>query len=112
MKIARKAALLLLSTLACAPVHAQPDAARLLDTARCHACHQQTEASLGPSWTAIAARHAARRDVMVDVLAGKIVRGGGGNWGLVPMVPNQWVSLEEARVMATWIMDQGSAAER
>jgi cytochrome c len=41
---------------------------------------------------------------MVDVLARKIVHGGGGSWGVVPMVPNQWVSLEEARAMADWIL--------
>ena len=42
---------------------------------------------------------------MVDVLARKIVDGGGGNWGLVPMVPNQWVPIEDARVMSAWILD-------
>jgi hypothetical protein len=24
----------------------------------------------------------------------------------VPMVPNQWVTVEEARLMAEWILDQ------
>jgi hypothetical protein len=33
--------------------------------------------------------------------------GGGGNWGLVPMVPNQWVTEAEARRMAEWILGQG-----
>lgn len=78
----------------------------LLDEARCDACHQQSEPSLGPPWQAIAARHGARKAVMVDVLARKIVNGGGGNWGLVPMVPNQWVNIEDAREMASWILEQ------
>ncbi len=63
-----------------------------------------TETLLGPPYAAIAARHAPRSDVMVDVLARKIVDGGGGNWGLVPMVPNQWVSIEDARIMSEWIL--------
>lgn len=87
--------------------HAQDATAgeRLIEAARCDACHQREQASLGPPWQAIAARHAANRDVMVDVLASKIVRGGGGNWGNVPMVPNQWVSAEEARAMAVWVLN-------
>ena len=95
----------LLLTLLPAAVHAQKDGERLVTDKMCYACHQLDAASLGPPWRAIAARHAARRDVMVDVLAGKIIRGGGGNWGMVPMVPNQRVSEEEARVLAEWILD-------
>jgi cytochrome c len=83
---------------------AQDAGAKLVEAARCYACHQMTEYSLAPPYLAIAARHAPRKDVMVDVLATKIVHGGGGNWGVVPMVPNQWVSLDEARTMAAWIL--------
>jgi len=43
---------------------------------------------------------------MTDVLAGKIIRGGGGNWGNVPMVANQRVNEEQARIMAEWILQQ------
>jgi cytochrome c len=83
---------------------AQSTGEELIEAARCYACHQMTDYSLAPPYIAIAARHAPRKDVMVDVLASKIVHGGGGNWGVVPMVPNQWVSLDEARVMAAWIL--------
>jgi len=83
------------------------DGAVLADEARCDACHEMSEPSLGPPYIAIAARHAADRDVMVDVLAHKIVHGGGGNWGVVPMVPNQWVSDDDARAMAEWILGLG-----
>jgi cytochrome c len=77
---------------------------KLFDEKRCYICHEMDKVSLGPPLKAIAARHAARRDVMTEVLAHKIVHGGGGTWGVVPMVPNQWVSLEEARVMSGWIL--------
>lgn len=87
---------------------AQETGEKMLDAARCYACHQRAEASLGPPWQAIAARHAsnnaAQQELTLDVLARKIVSGGGGNWGAVPMVPNQWVSIEEARAMAAWIL--------
>jgi cytochrome c len=77
---------------------------RLFEQKRCYICHETDKVSLGPPLKAIAVRHKSRRDVMSEVLARKIVLGGGGNWGLVPMVPNQWVTLEEARVMADWIL--------
>jgi cytochrome c len=83
---------------------AEADGAKLFEQARCYICHQPDKMSLGPPLKAIAARHAARKDIMADVLARKIVHGGGGSWGVVPMVPNQWVSLEQARVMADWIL--------
>lgn len=85
---------------------AEDDAETLISKAMCYACHQMDSASIGPPWRAIAARHAARKALMVDVLASKIVRGGGGNWGVVPMVPNQRVSEDEARTMAAWILGQ------
>jgi cytochrome c551/c552 len=44
---------------------------------------------------------------MTEVLARKIIHGGGGNWGMVPMVPNQWLTMEEARSMSTWILGAG-----
>lgn len=94
----------LLLTVVSTPAFAQDDASALVIDRRCNACHEMNAASLGPPWQAIAARHAARKDVMVDVLASKIVHGGGGNWGNVPMVPNQRVSIEEAQRMAAWIL--------
>jgi cytochrome c len=87
-------------------VFGQDDGESLATRKMCYACHRMIETSIGPPWQAIAARHADRRDLMVDVLAGKIIRGGGGNWGLVPMVPNQRVSKEEARILARWILGQ------
>ena len=83
---------------------AQSEGEQLASEKRCYACHQLNEASLGPTYEAIAARHAPRKDVMIDILARKIVHGGGGNWGVVPMVPNQWVAIDEARLMAEWIL--------
>jgi cytochrome c551/c552 len=81
------------------------DVPQLLVERRCYACHAMEEALIGPPYLAIAARHAARADVMTEVLAQKIVLGGGGNWGVVPMVPNEHVTLDEARRMAVWILD-------
>ena len=71
----------------------------------CYSCHDAREALLGPPWQAIAARHSPRREIMVAVLSEKIRSGGGGNWGVVPMVPNEHVPEEDARRIAEWILN-------
>ena len=82
------------------------DVPALLRAKGCHACHAMTDTLLGPSYEAIAAAHGPRKDVMTDVLAEKIIEGGAGNWGVVPMVANDRVSPDEARVMAAWILER------
>lgn len=89
-----------------AQAEAPEDGESLIRSAMCYACHQMDSVSLGPPWRAIAARHAARREVMTGVLVSKVLHGGGGNWGLVPMVPNQHVSEEQARLMVEWVLEQ------
>jgi cytochrome c len=94
----------LLAAISLPALSAEGDGPKLFEKSRCYICHDMNNVSLGPPLLAIAARHGARRDVMTEVLARKIVHGGGGNWGIVPMVPNQWTSIEEARVLSAWIL--------
>lgn len=108
----------LLLLLVCALLLSRPalaqqddDAAELLRAARCYACHDLSKPLLGPPWQAIAARHAGKADLMTDILARKIVLGGGGNWGVVPMVPNEHVDADTARKLARWILQQAPQAE-
>jgi cytochrome c len=82
------------------------DGAALVRTMRCYGCHDLQDPLLGPPYKTIAARYRSDRETMIDVLASKIVLGGGGNWGVVPMVPNEQVSREQARTIARWILDQ------
>jgi len=88
------------------PAVAARDGAALVRTMRCYGCHDLKQPLLGPPYQTIAARYGNDKATMVDVLARKIVLGGGGNWGLVPMVPNEQVSDADARTIAQWILDQ------
>lgn len=85
---------------------AEPDGAALAKSMKCYACHSLEEPLIGPPYKAIAARHSADKALMEEVLARKIVRGGGGNWGVVPMVPNEHVSEADAHALARWILSQ------
>jgi streptogramin lyase/cytochrome c551/c552 len=71
---------------------------------RCVACHDASATLVGPPFAAIAARHGADRPLATEVLARKIVLGGGGAWGAVPMPPTQQLSVEDARAIASWIL--------
>jgi len=94
--------------LAAAAAPAAPlDGQALVAQKRCVACHDLDQPLIGPPYRAIAARHAQQRALMTEVLAHKIVSGGGGTWGYVPMVPNEHVTLAEARAMAAWILSLG-----
>jgi cytochrome c len=104
MKSVAHLTLILLAVCGTAPVVAA-DIPALLAQKRCVACHDVSQARIGPPYVAIAVRHRANKDDMVEVLAHKILLGGGGNWGPVPMVPNEHVSLDEARAMAKWILE-------
>ena len=81
------------------------DAASLLQSYKCYACHHETETLLGPPYRAIAARHTAGGEQVAEALAEKVILGGGGNWGVVPMVPNERVSRQDALTMARWILE-------
>lgn len=102
------AGVLLVSALALLSSSAQVagNGGELAQEKRCYACHAMSEPLIGPPYLAIAALHAnADRDIIVEVLARKIIIGGAGNWGVVPMVPSEHVTSEEARTIAAWILD-------
>jgi len=71
----------------------------------CLGCHQVDKKRVGPSFKAIAQRHANKEDA-VPYLVQVIRKGGRGQWGAVPM-PGQSVSQENAEKLAHWILSLG-----
>jgi cytochrome c len=69
----------------------------------CLACHTVDKKVVGPAYKEIAAKYAGQRDA-ADKLAEKIVNGGVGVWGAVPMPANPKVSPAEAKQLATWVL--------
>ena len=69
----------------------------------CMACHGVEKKIVGPSFKDIAARYAGQSDA-TNLLAGKIIQGGSGVWGPVPMPANNQVSPAEAQKLATWVL--------
>lgn len=69
----------------------------------CMACHAVDKKLVGPSYKDVAAKYAGDKTA-VDKLAAKIIKGGSGVWGPVPMPANAQVNDAEAKKLAAWIM--------
>lgn len=87
-------------TLAAAPAFAD----QALATAKnCMACHAVDKKVVGPAYKDVAAKYKADKGA-VDKLAEKIMKGGSGVWGAVPMPANAQVNADEAKKLAAWVM--------
>jgi cytochrome c len=99
-----KRALLALATLAALSAPALADQA-LATAKNCMACHAVDKKLVGPAYKDVAAKYAGQKDA-VDKLAAKIMKGGSGVWGPVPMPANAQVNEAEAKKLAAWVLTQ------
>ena len=102
-----KQILVAIATLALGVAASTPALADLqLATAKnCMACHAVANKLVGPSYKDIGAKYAGQADA-VDKLSSKVIKGGSGVWGPVPMPANSQVSADEAKKLVTWILTQ------
>jgi len=70
----------------------------------CFTCHKVKETATGPAYEAVAAKYAPATDEVVEKLADKVIKGGSGNWGTVPMLPHPQISKEDARTMVKYVL--------
>ena len=94
-----------LFVLATACIFATPAMAQL-DLAKaknCLACHAVDHKVVGPAYKDVAAKYAGDKGA-VDKLAQKIMKGGSGVWGPVPMPANTQVNEAEAKKLAAWVL--------
>jgi len=69
----------------------------------CLTCHKINEASTGPAYKAVAAKYANTPEI-IDQLSNKVIKGGSGNWGVVPMTPHPNLSKEDAVAMVKYVL--------
>jgi cytochrome c len=99
----RSAAGVLASTVAALltmPAHASLE---LATKKNCTACHAVDKKLVGPAYKDVAAKYAGKKDA-VDTLAQKVLKGGSGVWGPVPMPANPQVSEAEAKELVRWVL--------
>jgi cytochrome c len=69
----------------------------------CLACHAVDKKVLGPSYKDVAAKYAGQKDA-ADKLAAKVIKGGVGVWGQIPMPANAQVNEAESKKLVAWIL--------
>lgn len=80
----------------------------LIGSSDCTTCHRLNKdaagAAIGPAYSDVAERYAHAADTTVDRLVSKIISGGTGNWGQVPMTPHQALSKDTVKQMVKYIL--------
>jgi cytochrome c len=69
----------------------------------CMTCHKIDEKNIGPAWRDVANKYAGQ-DTAVKYLAHKIITGGAGVWGEVPMAAHPTFTQEEAEAVAKYVL--------
>jgi len=83
-----------------------PEVAKGLDLVAksdCFTCHKIVEPFTGPSYEAVAAKYPDNEQV-IDSVSKKIITGGAGNWGTIPMTPHPDISEADAKTMTKYIL--------
>jgi cytochrome c len=96
----KRALFALIAAAACLP--AMADLA-LATSKNCMSCHAIDKKLVGPAYKDVAAKYAGQKDA-VDKLSAKIMKGGSGVWGPVPMPANTQVNEAEAKKLAAWVL--------
>lgn len=76
---------------------------KLIGTSGCLVCHKVDTKLVGPSYIEVADKYAATA-ANIEMLASKIISGGSGNWGEIPMTPHPAVSTDDAKEMVKYIL--------
>jgi cytochrome c len=83
----------------------------LVKASDCKTCHHITNKLIGPSHTDVAKKYAFTQ-ANVAYLAGKIIAGGSGVWGEVPMTAHPEISRPDAEKMARYVLSLDGETEQ
>lgn len=78
--------------------------AALAKQKNCLACHAVDKKVVGPAYKDVAAKYAGQN--VVPKLATKVMKGGSGVWGAIPMPANPQVNQAEAETLVKWVLSQ------
>jgi cytochrome c len=77
--------------------------AKLIATSDCAGCHKEHDKVVGPAYASIAEKYKPTEE-NIAMLANKIITGGKGNWGEIPMTPHPGLSVADAQEMTKYIL--------
>ncbi len=94
------------ATTAASSLSSNPDYQKgleLVGKSDCLTCHKANEKNIGPAYKDVAAKY-ENTDENVKMLAEKIIKGGSGNWGAIPMTAHPALSQEDAEAMVKYVL--------
>ena len=71
----------------------------------CMACHAVATKLVGPAYKDVASKYAGQKDAESKLVT-KVMKGGSGTWGAIPMPANPQVNEAEARTLVKWVLAQ------
>lgn len=80
----------------------------LMDASDCNACHSVDNKIVGPSFKDIAKKYKGDKTAVAK-LSDKIIKGGSGTWGEIPMAPHPQISTADAGEMVKYILSLAPA---
>jgi len=84
---------------------------KLMAASDCNTCHNRNVKTVGPAYQEIARRYPNTPRQLVT-LTEKVIIGGAGNWGDVPMTPHTDVSRADVTLMVSYILGLDKALEK
>jgi cytochrome c len=79
------------------------DGKALIAASDCLTCHKEHEKIIGPAYADVAKKY-KNTDENVAMLVSKVIAGGQGNWGEIPMSAHPNLSNEDAEAMVKYIL--------
>ncbi len=76
----------------------------LADKNACLNCHSVEKKMVGPAFKDVAAKYKDRKDASAYI-SEKMVKGGTGVWGAIPMPPMAQLKADEVQAMTKWILE-------
>lgn len=83
----------------------------LMDKSDCNACHSIDNKIVGPAFKDIAKKYKGDATAVAK-LSDKIIKGGAGAWGDIPMAPHPQISKTDASEMVKYILSLAPAATK
>ena len=75
------------------------------DCTTCHRLHKTDGgAVIGPAYSDVAAKYPNAADTTIDRIVKKVIAGGSGIWGTVPMTPHPNLKPEDVKTIVTYVL--------
>lgn len=76
---------------------------KLINKSDCMGCHNKVNKIIGPSYVDVAKKYPAT-EKNINYLADKIIKGGTGVWGNMPMTAHASMKKDDAKLMVKYIL--------